>query len=879
MGKGTALAATIVVLALLFLALYTAPQLLPKNVLPPELERMVYNVSSILHKLIEKATGIPQPLQPTPTITVPPSMPTETATSPQTPATTSPSPTRTQTVRPAQELEKARLLIDDAKKAVDELRNAIKVLEDEGLRYVADVWRGVASEAGSDLMRASGMLLSDPEKAIQIAKAVKDRVGDVRSYLEFVIEAAKVLSRAEAIDRNYSHLLDDLKGVIEAVNFYREAQFALTSVRLHEVKIAQSILNYPPVTFDLTAILKALDEAESRLKRVASSVTALAVRMKSTLTSKLERLEHSIASARAELSSMPPPRGLAAYASTLLDHASKALQLLKAEVYAGGVQSPSRLAVLAKALQLVEHDVSFVKTIIGGWENYVQGPQATYSPGRGLILTLPGTIDAIAFYPEGSSKPVLKVWTYRVKEEVMATEVTVTPFYTQIIISDKLLKSLSNGRYTVIAFSPAGGGKLVESYRLEIEVTGSGLEITKPPSGSPHYAPCSSSDPYRVALLCSATGSQAAIVIIKALSYMPSSGVDAAWNLLEFMGSRISYDTDRASKPVTSIYSPLELIETGRGICSDYALLAVTALEGLGYTTLLLVMPSINHAVALLEEKAGIVLDQHPPPILLVDYIEHVAPELGNSRVDVYRVYLRLVPPTVRVLLDVELSKLPGYQQHPPTMPLAKAMVTVQASAAKSLAMAECPYLAAVAQHNVAYVESKPKLTWYVGSRSVKAELMAFYRPGFGWETHILEKMVKELAKQGFPEAVAAHGSLAAVALGGGIRVYAAPLACIKPEVEVTRTAITVRVGTVASVQVTLNALNGTILLAIAKPGYRYEEIPYVTAEKWKCSVSTGCTIVIPVPEVVEKLGPGTYTLVVWVNKHPVYAETITLTG
>jgi len=102
--------------------------------------------------------------------------------------------------------------------------------------------------------------------------------------------------------------------------------------------------------------------------------------------------------------------------------------------------------------------------------------------------------------------------------------------------------------------------------------------------------------------------------------------VESAWSVVEWEDTHISYDYIRASNPMSTIQTPLETVQRGKGVCSDYALLAVALLIEMNYSPVYVFEINfsndpIGHATAAIKVNGSyFMIDQHPPIMDLGTY-------------------------------------------------------------------------------------------------------------------------------------------------------------------------------------------------------------------------------------------------------------------
>ncbi len=515
---------------------------------------------------------------------------------------------------------------------------------------------------------------------------------------------------------------------------------------------------------------------------------------------------------------------------------------------------------------------------------------------RGLFLTVKGYVDTIAFYQLGNSSPSLLVYTFpapveTVMPSVRAERVTVSLTGMEIYIPLHRLK-LAPGIYTVIGW--LGGHKVFEAYvsvnASSIEI--SGLTLFETSSGCGGLAESEALSIY-YALLCWVNVSSINTVASTIYGLAPPSDLaSAVWRLLEFLEQRIMYDHARALNPVPPIQDPITTLRRGRGICIDYAVLAVTALQAAGVRTGIAVLSwpggFSSHAVALADIGGSLfIIDQRLPPIEWQDYLEYVAGPVES--IDVLWLEETSGSHVVKAYLDANISVPDTYPADMLEPGLADYIAATAVAMAGLTPAKQLETVMALVYSGILLrlpaLEEVPFRTVY--------PLDVAYSPIFRMQwANWLAEIASELLKQGFPEAISAGGSgwVRIVREGDGLAIYVVAVEGPVPRVEAHATDWTLTlsisltnipyVNVYRDVQLLIYTLGSSeACAAVAPPGWRYTGLPYMNAMSWNVEVSEGderlLTITIDLRGletlVSGACGEQAY-LLVFVNGYPVYA-------
>jgi hypothetical protein len=353
----------------------------------------------------------------------------------------------------------------------------------------------------------------------------------------------------------------------------------------------------------------------------------------------------------------------------------------------------------------------------------------------------------------------------------------------------------------------------------------------------------------------------------------PSSPALAVWHLALWVEERLTYDYAKESIRNAGVYDPVTLVRLGRGVCADYAVLESLALASANMTAMMALYPAANHATAAVAfGGAVIVLDQHPPPVELQDYLEYLDP-----RDDIISIYL----------LDPNASSIAGFKVHrneiPDLYPEDRVpmwtMEEAMSIAVERLGMEANPDLSTVIKAGL-------------GSRlHMRLETLT----GRGWVG--IGRLYTPLLDEEWAKALAEHiehivseqygscrgrGSLWALLEQDGndtiLAVYAVPISGFHTYYEIRDGRLIVEVSYAGAVNTTDVSLliyrEGSTepCAGVVPRGYMYPSIPYVEASEWK-KHDGRIVIVVGVDEIeglTEYCRPC--RMLVWLKGYPIYS-------
>ncbi|ABM80620.1 transglutaminase-like domain-containing protein [Hyperthermus butylicus] len=810
---------------------------------------------------------------------------------------------------------------DEALERLGELEDASRLLASRVEEYVGEAVtkaEQVAEEArslvaGNETMaRVLEQVLSVLEEAVRTAREALaagrhaeaytaarqalEVAGMLEESLPLYQMALQLLSKAEQLASEARRVSSAALNAStwDALAAAEEAAAAAVEAR---ARLLEALGSFPPNATLVEEAAGLLESASARLSEAEAMLSAEAPAVGEAVGT-LERMLKQAKSRLAEAFravELVGDKGVKQYLEARLETIRQALSILEDYVARAEQLPPQQLAAAIHAAAAVAGDVEQVKLLATSWAAVLQTvkPRLYVNPANGwLVADVPGTIDAIAFYRANSPEPVLVVRAFNVEDTVAEIDPVMaqfSPLHSRLAVGlSELAGRLKPGRYlVVVAATDPATGELVEAYRGEIVVENEGsVTIARQLEGNPVFSPCSNVSPYRTAILCGYTPSTLAIISLEVYgAYKPTSSAEAAWRVLEWVGRSFTYDTSKAETVPTRIYTPLEMLSTRHGICSDYAVFTAAALLAGGVERAqVVVMPATNHAVAAVEaEGTLLLLDQHLPPIEPGDYVEYVAPKLKeNPTVTVYNVEMQggqTGIPVVTAWFDTRLSTLDTY----PEDRLPDEVFTDAAErAAARLGMELNPVLKTVIEQGLAYHVKIVYGLWLGTVTSKPVPVTVYYTPILRsyWEEYITS-ILAETVEQGYPEAVEGQGSMAAlhkiVVVGDGsgdaFYVYAVPLVGLRIDYSVKDGKAVLQVKPSGDISLLVyDAETKQPAAGVVRPGYMYTTIPYIEADEWTCTPA-GCTIVFSLKELAQHLQPGrSYTLTVWINKHLVYA-------
>ena len=483
-----------------------------------------------------------------------------------------------------------------------------------------------------------------------------------------------------------------------------------------------------------------------------------------------------------------------------------------------------------------------------------------------LVLTAPGlrprgAASLEAFYASVSRSGSLEAWSL-----------------------SRVAEALGPGVYRLVVYSGAG-----DAWECNVTVTASSLEILGCVSTIyvPSPPPAGGYDSVLTAIVLGVNETSVTAVGRAVYGGLVPSGPEAAWRALNWTDTNLVYDWAKysliESGAEVGVESPLEVLRTRRGVCSDYAVFTAAATLYAGLDSYVLLFPEALHAAAgVALNNTLFVLDQHLPPVELQDYLEYELPGYSGEIV-VYHIHYRGGEARV-VAYSIEPGSV--WDAYPADRLSSRVVDEARELAARNLSLEPRSELATVIRHGVraGYGFSLPALRDAAVQSRGYAPLSRGYSPVFREEwAHWLSARASSLIVMYYNETVG-RGSFWLLVNDTRdstlLEVYAVPIRGYRVEAVVQQGSLVLRVTT----RTPLQDPEGEIVLnvyspgspqpcaAVVPPGYR-SSLPYVAAARWDASGGT-VTIVVPLDKLrglMQRCGGGSY-LGVWLRGSLVYA-------
>ena len=363
----------------------------------------------------------------------------------------------------------------------------------------------------------------------------------------------------------------------------------------------------------------------------------------------------------------------------------------------------------------------------------------------------------------------------------------------------------------------------------------------------------------------------------------PRSLAEAAWEALAWMGKHISYDYEKEKSRSPAVYSPLQLVRLGKGVCSDYAVLGAASLLAAGakraYVIALDTSP-VPHAVAAAWINYTLfILDQHPPLIEAGDYAEYL---LGNRSVEAFIIRIDWTTQGPRVKA-YQATISPGLDTYPEDRIPESTIEEVIGLVAKATGAKPAPWLETVIRIGRVYTYIDRFLEPLQGiSRQEPVPLGALYSPALDkqWAKTLAETATTVLEKY-YPEAIGKGSFWLTITRENHstrIKLYATPFPAPRTTITETGDKLTITIepinqaNTETSTQLIIYNKARKICAAIAPPGYTYQGTPYITATTWE---TRGDKLVITIDKqrlntLIEKCSNP--VLDIWMNNTIIYS-------
>ncbi len=361
----------------------------------------------------------------------------------------------------------------------------------------------------------------------------------------------------------------------------------------------------------------------------------------------------------------------------------------------------------------------------------------------------------------------------------------------------------------------------------------------------------------------------------------PRGPAEAAWAALSWVGKHISYDYVKERERSPAVYSPLQLLERGKGVCSDYAVFLAATLLASGQRTAYILAMSLEpvpHAVAATSlGRSLFILDQHPPPVEAGDYAEYL---LGNKTIPVYVIRVTRTSSGVSVkAYPAELS--PGLDTYPwdeiPESTVEEARLLVS----RDTGAKPAKELETVIETGNVYTYVDRYLEPLAGITRHPVPIGLLYSPVFGKEwAKTIAATGEQILRQYYPQALGQGSFWLTVEQTREetrIKLYAVPFP--EPRITITQEGdnLTIMIEawqrvTETSIQLIIYNSNKTICAAIAPQGYTYPGTTTITATKWTTRQNT-ITITLDKTRLLEATSQCTNPVLdIWMNKAIIYS-------
>jgi len=494
---------------------------------------------------------------------------------------------------------------------------------------------------------------------------------------------------------------------------------------------------------------------------------------------------------------------------------------------------------------------------------------SVYTPSgeRRLVLTAPGlrpqgAAALEAFYANVSRSGVLEAWSLQ-----------------------RLVEALGPGSYRLVIYG--GGGS---AWECKMTVTQGAVEVadcvqtvyvSSPPPLAGTY------DSILSAIVLGVNETSVSAVGRAVYGGVVPGGPEAAWRALNWTDRNLVYDWVKyqliSEGGGAGVESPLEVLRTRRGVCSDYAVFTVAATLYAGLDSYVLLFPAALHAAAAVALNHTLfVLDQHLPPVELQDYLEYELPGYRGN-VTLYHVHYRGGEAYVTAYSIAPVLVTDSY----PADRLSPVVVEeARELAARNLTLEPRSELATVMMHGVRaeYMLYLPVVRDAAATAQRRVPLGRGYSPVFRSEwARWLSAMASTLIAKYYGGAVG-RGSFWLMVRDAPeatlLEAYAVPIRGYSVEASVQGGSLVIRVTTRTPLQ---NPRTDILLDAypanasqpcgvVVPPGYT-SSLPYVQATRWDAS---GATVTIEVPldklqSLLRRCGPGSF-LGLWLRDSLVYA-------
>jgi hypothetical protein len=229
-------------------------------------------------------------------------------------------------------------------------------------------------------------------------------------------------------------------------------------------------------------------------------------------------------------------------------------------------------------------------------------------------------------------------------------------------------------------------------------------------------------------------------------SELPRSVVEAVLGALDWASKNIVYGEDTSSRSVKLCdglvchvaKNPLGTIDSGRGVCIDYAVLIASALLSVNISPVYIVIfDDYNHAVVAIEiGNAVFILDQQPPPIELEDYFKYILQNKTRTSITVFKLMV------VNSYVTYETAELPSTKD---TWPLDRAPDTIGSEIVAEVSSQTGLYVSIEALMSPRLIVNFNITIMKMGSDGTKIVEWALYSPIFHryWVKHLAQRVLE----------------------------------------------------------------------------------------------------------------------------------------
>jgi len=515
-------------------------------------------------------------------------------------------------------------------------------------------------------------------------------------------------------------------------------------------------------------------------------------------------------------------------------------------------------------------------------DNYVRGGHAfIYMSNGKLIIGVRGLLHSIGIYEEGDEYPKYIILPLQGREGnvIQADYTYINETLTVLMINvSKIINVINDGNYKLIVWSGYRWNPrevlIADFVKKNLTISINNIKLEEKPAslvceGGEYGTEVSS---YLTSLVCYHRSSLLEVIRSKIFGNESVTEVtNKIWKVLEWVSNNIRYDYDKEAKGIPYINNPLTTINRGKGICIDYSILISAALQSVNVSpTYILSIKSVNHAVAAVYLNNSLfILDQHPPPMEIQDYVEYIL-KSKTMRADIIQIKGGKTP-VVEVFSNVDLNKLFNYDSYPQdSIPYLDCEVSMRLS--KYLGLITEPKLLSLIESNLLVGRLTLLVPPISGLRMSEAvPVTYFYNPVFKnqWIDFLAMKALSIVRKY-FSEYIS-NESYTWVHIGNysmsiAVVNYEIPNVTIEIRDESVTLMINYKYNRINKVNVLIYK-KGEVepILGIAPKGYTYEGIKTIHASEWVID-KYSALIKFNAKDILKNLSSGEYTLAVWVN-------------